>query len=79
MWLIPVRSTKSVGWSDRRAKAKLVRKGVGRYGEKQDNVGDAGFIMIWCPVCMMLLVHCMFSFAFSLWIFRRVKHFVYDI
>ena len=60
-----------------RAKVKIVRKGDGRYMEEQGNGSVACFSIIWRPVCMMLLVHCVF-FAFSLSFLPKVRHSVYD-
>ena len=55
------------------ATARLVRKGDIRYVEAKGNWSAACFSMMGCPVCIMLLVDCEVSFAFSLWVFRRVR------
>ena len=49
---------------NRRAKARIVRKKDGRYEEKQGNAGVICFSIIEWPVCTMLFVHGVFSFAF---------------
>ena len=62
----------------RRAKARLVRGENGRYEEKQGSGGISCLRRKGSPVCMMLLVHGVYTFAFSRRILRRVKYSVYD-
>ena len=56
----------------RSAKARIVRKGVGRYEEEQGNGSAACCSMIGWPLCMMLLDHCVLSFAFPLWFLEEL-------